>query len=265
MRTFLVVVAALFALPALGVEPPAETSRAFDQYVTVAEKQLREGVFIYSDAHPEAKTAARSGQTVVVQQRSGEVRVTGGLIHDWLGFSFFSGAHLAEVRTLMQDYGNYKRIYTPDVIDSKLVTRDGDRFRVFLKLQNQQFIPLTYDSEYDVSYSAPAADRLEIISHSSRIQQAGIDQGFLWRLNSYWRFVEADGGVPQYFSLSLHSVWFRLAARIAGEVPARLHGAYPGRNQACRSKWTRTTLDFLAFLENSANLAADQQTVSPAG
>ena len=195
MRTFLVVVAALFALPALGVEPPAETSRAFDQYVTVAEKQLREGVFIYSDAHTEAKTAARSGQTVVVQQRSGEVRVTGGLIHDWLGFSFFSGAHLAEVRTLMQDYGNYKRIYTPDVIDSKLVTRDGDRFRVFLKLQNQQFIPLTYDSEYDVSYSAPAADRLEIISHSSRIQQAGIDQGFLWRLNSYWRFVEADGGV----------------------------------------------------------------------
>jgi hypothetical protein len=195
MRTFLVVAAALFALPALGVEPPAETSRAFNQYVTVAEKQLREGAFIYSDAHPEAKTAARAGETVVVQQRSGEVRVTGGLIHDWLGFSFFPGAHLAEVRTLMQDYGNYKRIYTPDVTDSKLLAQEGDRFRVFLKLENKQFITLTYDSEYEVSYRAPAADRLEIVSHSKRIQQAGIDQGFLWRLNSYWRFVEADGGV----------------------------------------------------------------------
>ncbi|MGP8270516.1 MAG: hypothetical protein ACLQLH_10655 [Terracidiphilus sp.] len=195
MRTFLVVAAALFAMPALGVEPTAETSRAFDQYVTAAEKQLHEGAFLYSDAHPEAKTAARNGQTVVVQQRSGEVRVTGGLIHDWLGFSFFPGAHLAEVRAPMQDYANYKSVYAPDVIDSKLLARDGDNFRVFLKMQNRQFITLTYDSEYAVSYGAPAADRLEIVSHSTRIQQAGNDQGFLWRLNSYWRFVEADGGV----------------------------------------------------------------------
>jgi hypothetical protein len=75
------------------------------------------------------------------------------------------------------------------------LARDGDNFRVFLKMQNKQFITLTYDSEYDVSYSAPATDRLEIISHSTRIQQAGSDQGFLWRLNSYWRFQEADGGV----------------------------------------------------------------------
>ena len=95
----------------------------------------------------------------------------------------------------MQDYANYKSVYAPDVIDSKLLARDGDNFRVFLKMQNKQFITLTYDSEYEVSYSAPAADRLEIVSHSTRIQQAGNDQGFLWRLNSYWRFVEADGGV----------------------------------------------------------------------
>ena len=195
MRTFLVLAVALFAMPAFGLEPAAETNRAFVQYVAAAEKQLRDGAFLYSEAHPEAKTAARKGQTVVVQQRSGEVQVTGGLIHDWLGFSFFPGAHLAQVRALMQDYGSYKSIYAPDVIDSKLLAQDGDRFRVFLKMQNKQFITLTYDSEYEVSYSAPATDRLEIFSHSSRIQQAGSDQGFLWRLNSYWRFVEADGGV----------------------------------------------------------------------
>jgi hypothetical protein len=195
MRTFLVLAVALFAMPAFGLEPAAETNRAFVQYVAAAEKQLHDGAFLYSDAHPEAKAAARKGQTVVVQQRSGDVQVPNGLIHDWLGFSFFPGAHLAEVRALMQDYGSYKSIYAPDVIDSKLLGRDGDNFRVFLKIQNKQFITLTYDSEYEVSYSTPAADRLEIISHSTRIQQAGSDQGFLWRLNSYWRFVEADGGV----------------------------------------------------------------------
>jgi hypothetical protein len=195
MRTFLVVAVALFAIPVLGVEPAAQTNRAFDQYISAAEKQLHDGAFLYSDAHPEAKTAARNGQTVVVQQRSGDVQVPGGLIHDWLGISFFPGAHIAEVRALLQDYGKYKRIYSPDVIDSKLLAQDGDRFRAYLKLQNKQFITLTYDSEYDVSYSAPAVDRMEIVSHSTRIQQDGSDQGFLWRLNSYWRFQEVDGGV----------------------------------------------------------------------
>ncbi len=204
MRTFLVVAVALFAIPAFGVEPSADTSHAFDQYISATEKQLHDGAFLYSDSHPEAKTAARNGQTFVMQQRSGEVRISGGLIHDWLGFSFFPGVHIVELRAQMQDYGNYKRTYAPDVIDSKMLAQNGDRFRAYLKLQNKQFITLTYDSEYDVSYSAPAADRLEIVSHSTRIQQTGTDQGFLWRLNSYWRFVEADGGVyAQCRSVSL--------------------------------------------------------------
>ena len=195
MRTILVVAAALFALPALGVEPTAETSRAFDQYVAAAEEQLHDGAFLYSDSHPDAKAVARKGQTVVMEKRSGEVRISGGLIHDWLGIAFFPGAHLVQVRALMQDYGSYKRIYAPDVIDSKLLGQNGDNFHVFLKMQNKQFITLNYNSEYAVSYSAPAVDRMEIISRSTRIQQDGEDHGFLWRLNSYWRFVEADGGV----------------------------------------------------------------------
>jgi hypothetical protein len=191
----LVVAAAMLAAPAWGVEPTAETGPAFDRYIAAAEKQLRDGAFLYADAHPAAKAAARKGQTVVVEQRNGELRVPGGLIHDWLGVSFFPGARIAGVRALMQDYESYKRIYTPDVIDSRMLARDGDRFRVFLRMQNKQLITVTYDSEYEVSYSAPSADRMEVVSHSTRIRQDGNDLGFLWRLNSYWRFAEADGGV----------------------------------------------------------------------
>lgn len=191
----LILAALLATSPAWSIQPTAEAGRAFDQYVAAAEKQLREGAFLYADSHPEAKAAARQGQPVVVEQRSGDTRVPDGLIHDWLGVSFFPGARIAGVRALMQDYPGYKRIYSPDVIDSSLLGRDGDRYRVFLRMRNKQFIPLTYDSEYEVSYSAPAADRIEIASRSTRVQQAGGDYGFLWRLNSYWRFEQADGGV----------------------------------------------------------------------
>jgi len=195
MRVLLVVAAVMFAAPAWGIEPTAEAGRAFDQYIAAAEKQLHDRAFLYADAHPEAKATARKGQTVVVEQRSGEVRIPDGLIHDWLGISFFPNASIAGVRSLMQDYDSYKRVYAPDVIDSKILAHDDDRFRVFLRMQNKQFITLTYDSEYEVSYSAPAAERIEIVSRSTHIQQAGTDQGFLWRLNSYWRFEAADGGV----------------------------------------------------------------------
>jgi len=187
--------AVILAAPAWAVQPTAETGRAYDQYIAAVEKQLREGAFLYADAHAEAKAAARSGQTDVVEVRNGDGRVPDGLIHDWLGISFFPGAHIAGVRAVMQDYASYKRIYTPDVVDSRTLARDGERFNVFLRLQNKQFITVTYDAEYEVSYAAPAAGRLEVMSRSTRIEQAGNDYGFLWRMNSYWRFEEADGGV----------------------------------------------------------------------
>lgn len=56
---------------------------------------------------------------------------------------------------------------------------------------------MIYDSEYDVQYydGAIDSDTFAIVSRSTRIVQSGDDHGFLWRLNSYWRFGEADDGV----------------------------------------------------------------------
>jgi len=186
---------ALLAMPALAVELKPETSQAFDRYTELAEQQLKAGPFLYTDAHPQAKASALRGETVVAEPRIEGVPVPDGLIHDWLGILFIRGVTIDRVRALMQGYDNYKRIYAPDVTDSQLLSRDGDRFRVYLKLYKKEFLTLVYDSEYDVRYSAATSGRLEIVSRSTRIQQEGDDHGFLWRLNSYWRFEEADGGV----------------------------------------------------------------------
>jgi len=134
--------------------------------------------FLYSDAHPEVRPSVRKGQTIVVEQKAADVPVTGGLIHDWLGVSFIPGASIASLRALMQDYDNYKRIYSPDIIDSRLISRDGGHFRAFLQLENTQFLKLIYDSDYDIQYSAPAADRMEIVSRSTRIQQSAATRVF---------------------------------------------------------------------------------------
>ncbi len=216
MRAIVALAAALFSWPAWAAKLTPDTARAFDRYIELTEAQLARtrtsGPFLWVDSHPEARQNARNGQTVVeslqTTDRGKPVRVPDGRIHDWLGALFIPHATIAGVRSVMQDYDNYKRIYKPDVIDSKLLRHNDDRFRVFLRLYKKQFLTLVYNAEYEVEYNSVSAGRLEIVSRSVRIAQVrdpaqsytdedppGDDDGFLWRLNSYWRFEEADGGV----------------------------------------------------------------------
>jgi hypothetical protein len=69
-------------------------------------------------------------------------------------------------------------------------------------------IAVVLNTNHDVRYFPLGSARCYSQSHSSRIaevdnpgepdereMQPGQDHGFLWRLNSYWRFEERDGGV----------------------------------------------------------------------
>ena len=67
---------------------------------------------------------------------------------------------------------------------------------------------VTYNTEHAVAYRRLAGSRATARSVSTRIaeladagtpqereQPADEDQGFLWRLNAYWRYEAVDGGV----------------------------------------------------------------------
>lgn len=189
MRSLTACLVAVLAIPCAAEQLKPETSRAFDRYVDVAEK--------FPSFRAETMKAARAGETVVIERKVPTVSIPDGLVHDWLGVLFIRGATLDSVRAVMQDYASYKRIYAPDVTESKLIARQGDDFHVFLRLSKHEFITLVYDSEYDVQYSdgPPDIDTFYVTSRSTKITQQGDDHGFLWRLNSYWRFEQADGGV----------------------------------------------------------------------
>lgn len=74
-----------------------------------------------------------------------------------------------------------------------------------------------YDTEYDVTYKRLARDRAISTSLSTRIVEIenagsarerampeGNDHGYMWRLNSYWRYKQlGDGVVVEVESLSL--------------------------------------------------------------
>jgi hypothetical protein len=130
------------------------------------------------------------------------------MIHDWTGITFVPGVTLQQTLAALQDYDRDADYYQPTVLRAKLLSRDGNSFRVFLRLKETHVITVVLDTEYEIQYLVVDIAHAASISHSTRITEiegAGSPQehaasskdnhGFLWRLNSYWRFYQADGGV----------------------------------------------------------------------
>jgi hypothetical protein len=190
------------------------TVQAFDLYIREAEAGMEQtldgsGPFLWSDVSSERAQQVRQGQ-IVAQRWSGKepIKIPEGLIHDWIGAAFALGTTVNETLALVQDYNNHKNIYKPEVIDSKLVSHDGNDFQIYLRFLKKKIITVVLDTDHDVHYSSLDSTRWCCRSHTTRIaevESAGkpnekalppdAGYGFLWRLGSYWRFQERDGGV----------------------------------------------------------------------
>ena len=134
--------------------------------------------------------------------------IPGGLIHDWIGLVFVPSISMQQAVAALQDYGDDTDYYRPQVLKAKLLDRSGDDFHVFLRLRQTHGITVVFDTEYDIRYTQLDATHAYSRSYSTRIAEVEYpgqereheappadDRGFLWRLYSYWRFLEADGGV----------------------------------------------------------------------
>ena len=137
-----------------------------------------------------------------------EIAVPNGLIHDWVGAVFIPGATLDRTLALVQDYNRHKDIYKPEVIDSRFISRQGEDFRIYYRLLKKKVITVVLNTEHEVKYTKVDASRWRSVSRTTKIAEVenpgksgesekppGTGEGFLWRLNSYWRFAERDGGV----------------------------------------------------------------------
>jgi hypothetical protein len=201
--------AALAALPAFAGSLKPETVAAFDRYIQETEQRLdQQKASLWSDEKPDRAQRVRGGEVVVEPFHAKALtEVPHGLIHDWVGAVFLPGVKVEQALALVQDYDKAKENYRPEVIDSRLVSRDGNHFRVFMRLLKKQVITVVLDTDHDVLYEKAGDKAWRSASRTTRISEVenagksneralppGTGQGFLWRLYSYWRFVERDGG-----------------------------------------------------------------------
>lgn len=200
---------------AADLEP--RTIAAFDKYVRVTESQMVPDPFLRIDSLPaterrEKLAGVQRGELYIERLTTREagktIDVPDGLIHHWLGAVFVPDASLAQALELLQDYDHHAEIFRPAIARSKLVSREGDVFRVDLRFFMKKVITVVVDTENEARFERLAADRARSRIYSLRVAEVadpgtpqerqrpvGHDGGFLWRLYTYWRFLERDGGV----------------------------------------------------------------------
>jgi hypothetical protein len=196
------------------VQLKPETLESFNTYIRRAEEEMEQTLlsrdsFLWSDASSERARQVREGQ-VLAQFWSGKgpVKIPNGLIHDWIGAVLIPGTTIEATLALVQAYDNHKEIYKPEVIGSRLISRRGNDFQIYLRLLKKKVIAVVLETDHDVRYRALDRKRWLCHSHTTRIaevEHAGTASeevlppdtgyGFLWRMNSYWRFLERSGGV----------------------------------------------------------------------
>src|SRR5947208_13692290 len=76
----------------------------------------------------------------------------GGIIHHWTGVMFIAKAKLDEVLRMLEDYNKHSVYYGPDVERSKIESRRGDHFRVFLRYRRHKVITFVTNTYHEVDY-----------------------------------------------------------------------------------------------------------------
>lgn len=225
-RVFVIVVAALVANSILVVPLPAaelqqKTLDAFNRYVKLTEVEIdshrgSDEPFLWVERLPGEKrsvaiTQLRNGQVLIERLETLDdgkrIVCPSGMIHHWIGTVFIPGATLAQTLALVEDYDHHQEYYAPDVMRSKILRHNGDDFLVNLRFYKHKVITSIVDTDHEVHYSMIDATHAASRSHTSRVQQVenagkaderilpvGHDDGFLWRMNTYWRFEQKDGG-----------------------------------------------------------------------
>jgi len=109
---------------------------------------------------------------------------------------------------VLEDYDKHSVYYGPDVERSKIESRNGDHFRVFLRFRRHKVITVVLNTEHEIEYFRDSTERAHSRSSAVRIAEVenagkgderekppGDDGGFLWRMETWWRMEEREGGV----------------------------------------------------------------------
>ena len=199
-----------------------ETLEAWNFYVRQTEARIETELrspsgFLAQDFQTAAGSrkyleSLRSGEVLVAKMTTldpagRKISVRGGTINHWRGVVFIPDTALETILAGVRKPPSREE-QQKDVLESRILSETDDSLRLYLKLVRSKIITVTYNTEHFVTYrrhgDAKASSR-SIATKIAELEKAntpaekekpeGNDSGFLWRLNSYWRYQQVKGGV----------------------------------------------------------------------
>lgn len=190
-----------------------ETKEAWTRYTRLTEQRIEQELnnpapFPLSDFE-NLKQGQLQTRQLTTTDNGKPIEIKNGTIHHWRGATFVPAIDLEALLSWLQEYDRYAERFKKEIEQSQLRSRSGETFNIRLGLTKTKFTKTVhYDTEHTVVYKRHNAGRASSRSESTKIIQLkkygtpdaqrlpeGNDEGFLWRLNSYWRFSEHEGGV----------------------------------------------------------------------
>ena len=211
----------LFVLPLKAADLQAQAAQNYARYIALTQAQVdaelaQSGSYLWVERLPEARRTEalaqlHSGGVVIEKLETLDdgkpIAVPGGLIHHWIGTAFVPGATLAQTLAFMQDYDHKVEYFKPDIVRSKILKHEGDDYFVLLRFYQKKIITTVIDTDQEVHYhvvdkthawSRSNATRVQEVDNpgksDERLEPEGHDRGFVWKLNTFWRLEEKDGG-----------------------------------------------------------------------
>jgi putative flippase GtrA len=191
--------------------PNGAALSAWDRYVVEAEMALERAPL----APP-----IQSSSAITAEGRSRDVG--SGTITHWRGTVFVPDVSLDQLLDRLKHPG------TPppqeDVVASHVIARSADTLSVYIRLVRHAIVTVSYDTEHNMVFRRVSPTLATAKSVATRIDEVGgDDHGFLWRLNSYWRYEETGNGVVvslETLTLSRDVPW--LVKPIAGPITSSI-------------------------------------------
>jgi hypothetical protein len=195
-------------------EPSAEATAAFNKFADGVEVRLKQNhqsaeSFFSPPLTPDLKKRLQQGEFVIdgITPTNG-LPLSGALLHDWRGTAFAPGAKAADFERVMKNFSAYPQIYSPQVLSARVLSQQGDHLQAIMRVRQKHVITVVLDTTYDVAFGQLDAQHGYSSSRSTKVSEidspgtssehaldAKDDHGFLWRLNTYWTYEEADGGL----------------------------------------------------------------------
>jgi hypothetical protein len=211
----------VLAAPVNAADLQARTAQNYEHYVALTQAQFdaelaQRDPYLWVERLPEARraeaeTQLRNGEVVIERLETLDngkpIPLAGAMIHHWIATIFVPGATLAQTLAFMHDYDHNANYFQPEIVSSTILKHEGDDYFVRQRFYKKKIITTVMETDQQVHYHVVDSTHAWSRSRDTRIQQVdnwgraderlepeGHDKGFVWKLNTFWRFEEKDGG-----------------------------------------------------------------------